>query len=159
MAGPRTIAGVAGRGETLDVVPRLLITGRRIAGSSFGGVAADGSRSSSIATWRRDRRWFSSSLLVSRARRGQPRLRAERQARTAFERDRVRVSAFRLLGSRFATYGHKTRPQRSGGTDLLPRKHAVSPTSRGLLDPAAAEPKEGCPGVLDASAARRGPSG
>jgi S-(hydroxymethyl)glutathione dehydrogenase / alcohol dehydrogenase len=33
-----TIAGVAGKGETLDVVPRLLITGRRIAGSSFGGV-------------------------------------------------------------------------------------------------------------------------
>jgi S-(hydroxymethyl)glutathione dehydrogenase/alcohol dehydrogenase len=32
-----TIAGVAGRGETLDVVPRYLITGRRIAGSSFGG--------------------------------------------------------------------------------------------------------------------------
>ena len=33
-----TIAGVAGRGETLDVVPRYLITGRRICGSSFGGV-------------------------------------------------------------------------------------------------------------------------
>ncbi|MDP9134171.1 MAG: zinc-binding dehydrogenase, partial [Actinomycetota bacterium] len=33
-----TIAGVAGRGETLDIVPRLLITGRRVAGSSFGGV-------------------------------------------------------------------------------------------------------------------------
>jgi S-(hydroxymethyl)glutathione dehydrogenase/alcohol dehydrogenase len=33
-----TIAGVAGKGETLDVVPRLLITGRRIVGSSFGGV-------------------------------------------------------------------------------------------------------------------------
>jgi S-(hydroxymethyl)glutathione dehydrogenase/alcohol dehydrogenase len=33
-----TVAGVAGRGETLDVVPRLLITGRRVAGSSFGGV-------------------------------------------------------------------------------------------------------------------------
>jgi S-(hydroxymethyl)glutathione dehydrogenase/alcohol dehydrogenase len=32
------VAGVAGKGETLDVVPRLLITGRRIAGSSFGGV-------------------------------------------------------------------------------------------------------------------------
>ena len=29
-----TVAGVAGKGETLDVVPRLLITGRRIAGSS-----------------------------------------------------------------------------------------------------------------------------
>ncbi len=33
-----TIAGVAGKGETLDIVPRLLITGRRVAGSSFGGV-------------------------------------------------------------------------------------------------------------------------
>jgi S-(hydroxymethyl)glutathione dehydrogenase/alcohol dehydrogenase len=33
-----TIAGVAGKGETLEVVPRLLITGRRIAGSSFGGL-------------------------------------------------------------------------------------------------------------------------
>jgi S-(hydroxymethyl)glutathione dehydrogenase/alcohol dehydrogenase len=33
-----TIAGVAGKGETLDVIPRFLITGRRIAGSSFGGV-------------------------------------------------------------------------------------------------------------------------
>jgi S-(hydroxymethyl)glutathione dehydrogenase/alcohol dehydrogenase len=33
-----TVTGVAGKGETLDVVPRLLITGRRIAGSSFGGV-------------------------------------------------------------------------------------------------------------------------
>jgi S-(hydroxymethyl)glutathione dehydrogenase / alcohol dehydrogenase len=33
-----TVAGVAGKGETLEVVPRLLITGRRICGSSFGGV-------------------------------------------------------------------------------------------------------------------------
>jgi S-(hydroxymethyl)glutathione dehydrogenase/alcohol dehydrogenase len=33
-----TIAGVAGKGETLEVVPRLLITGRRVCGSSFGGV-------------------------------------------------------------------------------------------------------------------------
>jgi S-(hydroxymethyl)glutathione dehydrogenase/alcohol dehydrogenase len=36
--GLATVAGVAGRGETLDVVPRYLITGRRVAGSSFGGV-------------------------------------------------------------------------------------------------------------------------
>jgi S-(hydroxymethyl)glutathione dehydrogenase/alcohol dehydrogenase len=36
--GLATVAGVAGKGETLDVVPRLLITGRRVAGSSFGGV-------------------------------------------------------------------------------------------------------------------------
>jgi len=33
-----TVAGVAGRGETLDVIPRYLITGRRICGSSFGGL-------------------------------------------------------------------------------------------------------------------------
>jgi S-(hydroxymethyl)glutathione dehydrogenase / alcohol dehydrogenase len=36
--GLATMMGVAGKGETLDVVPRLLITGRRIAGSSFGGL-------------------------------------------------------------------------------------------------------------------------
>jgi S-(hydroxymethyl)glutathione dehydrogenase/alcohol dehydrogenase len=29
---------VAGKGETLDVIPRYLITGRRVAGSSFGGL-------------------------------------------------------------------------------------------------------------------------
>jgi S-(hydroxymethyl)glutathione dehydrogenase/alcohol dehydrogenase len=33
-----TIAGVAGKGELLEVVPRYLIQGRRIAGSSFGGL-------------------------------------------------------------------------------------------------------------------------
>jgi S-(hydroxymethyl)glutathione dehydrogenase/alcohol dehydrogenase len=33
-----TICGVAGRGEVLEVVPRLLITGRRVCGSSFGGL-------------------------------------------------------------------------------------------------------------------------
>ncbi len=33
-----TVCGVAGRGETLEVVPRLLITGRRVCGSSFGGL-------------------------------------------------------------------------------------------------------------------------
>jgi S-(hydroxymethyl)glutathione dehydrogenase/alcohol dehydrogenase len=36
--GLATVCGVAGRGETLEVVPRFLITGRRVAGSSFGGV-------------------------------------------------------------------------------------------------------------------------
>ena len=33
-----TVAGVAGKGETLDIIPRWLITGRRVCGSSFGGV-------------------------------------------------------------------------------------------------------------------------
>jgi S-(hydroxymethyl)glutathione dehydrogenase/alcohol dehydrogenase len=36
--GLATVAGVAGKGEALEVIPRLLITGRRVAGSSFGGV-------------------------------------------------------------------------------------------------------------------------
>jgi S-(hydroxymethyl)glutathione dehydrogenase/alcohol dehydrogenase len=35
--GLATMCGVAGKGETLEVVPRFLITGRRVAGSSFGG--------------------------------------------------------------------------------------------------------------------------
>jgi S-(hydroxymethyl)glutathione dehydrogenase/alcohol dehydrogenase len=35
--GLATICGVAGKGETVDIVPRFLITGRRVAGSSFGG--------------------------------------------------------------------------------------------------------------------------
>ena len=33
-----TVLGVAGKGETLNVVPRLLITGRTIQGGSFGGA-------------------------------------------------------------------------------------------------------------------------
>jgi S-(hydroxymethyl)glutathione dehydrogenase/alcohol dehydrogenase len=33
-----TVAGVAGKGEMLEIIPRYLITGRRVCGSSFGGV-------------------------------------------------------------------------------------------------------------------------
>jgi S-(hydroxymethyl)glutathione dehydrogenase/alcohol dehydrogenase len=33
-----TIAGVAGKGETVEVIPRWLIQGRRVQGASFGGV-------------------------------------------------------------------------------------------------------------------------
>ncbi len=36
--GLATVCGVAGKGEVLEIVPRFLITGRRVAGSSFGGV-------------------------------------------------------------------------------------------------------------------------
>jgi len=36
--GLATMCGVAGKGETLDVIPRWLIQGRRVAGSSFGGL-------------------------------------------------------------------------------------------------------------------------
>ncbi len=33
-----TILGVAGKGETLQIIPRFLITGRRVQGGSFGGA-------------------------------------------------------------------------------------------------------------------------
>jgi S-(hydroxymethyl)glutathione dehydrogenase/alcohol dehydrogenase len=36
--GLATMCGVAGKGETLDIVPRYLIQGRRVTGSSFGGI-------------------------------------------------------------------------------------------------------------------------
>jgi S-(hydroxymethyl)glutathione dehydrogenase/alcohol dehydrogenase len=36
--GLATMCGVAGKGEVLEIVPRFLITGRRVTGSSFGGV-------------------------------------------------------------------------------------------------------------------------
>ena len=36
--GRACMIGVAGKGETLDVVPRYLITGRQVLGASFGGV-------------------------------------------------------------------------------------------------------------------------
>ena len=36
--GLATMIGVAGKGEVLEIVPRFLITGRRVTGSSFGGV-------------------------------------------------------------------------------------------------------------------------
>ncbi len=36
--GLATMCGVAGKGEQLEIVPRFLITGRRVTGSSFGGV-------------------------------------------------------------------------------------------------------------------------
>lgn len=32
------MCGVAGKGEVLEIIPRFLITGRRVTGSSFGGV-------------------------------------------------------------------------------------------------------------------------
>lgn len=36
--GKACMIGVAGKGETLDIVPRYLITGRQVLGASFGGV-------------------------------------------------------------------------------------------------------------------------
>src|ERR1051325_9405825 len=49
--GLATMCGVAGRGETLEVVPRYLITGRRVAGSSFGGVKGRDGVPQLVARW------------------------------------------------------------------------------------------------------------
>ena len=86
-----TVAGVAGKGETLDVVPRLLITGRRVAGSSFGGVKGRDQVPVLIDALpgRRDRR-RALHLPPHRPRRGQPRLRADGGPGRHPQRDRVR---------------------------------------------------------------------
>src|SRR5437763_417117 len=49
--GLATMAGVAGKGETLDIVPRYLITGRRVCGSSFGGVKGRGQVPVLVERW------------------------------------------------------------------------------------------------------------
>jgi S-(hydroxymethyl)glutathione dehydrogenase/alcohol dehydrogenase len=49
--GLATMIGVAGKGETLDVVPRLLITGRRVTGSSFGGVKGRSQVPELVSRW------------------------------------------------------------------------------------------------------------
>ena len=46
-----TVAGVAGKGETLHIVPRFLITGRRVAGSSFGGIKGRDEEPQLIERW------------------------------------------------------------------------------------------------------------
>ena len=91
--GLATVAGVAGKGETLDVVPRFLITGRRVAGSSFGGVKGrDGVPAARRPLpGRRDRR-RPVHLTPDHARRGQPRLRADGGPGRDPQRDRVQLT-------------------------------------------------------------------
>ena len=89
-----TVAGVAGKGETLDVVPRLLITGRR--------VAAPRSAASRAATRcpQLVDRYLAGEIDVDPfishridARRGQPRLRADGGPGRHPQRDRALSSA------------------------------------------------------------------
>ena len=91
-----TVAGVAGKGETLDIVPRFLITGRRVAGSSFGGVKGRDQVPDLIAALDggRDRR-RALHLPPHRPRRGQPGLRADGGPGRDPQRDRVRLAGQR----------------------------------------------------------------
>ena len=89
-----TVAGVAGRGETLDVIPRYLITGRRICGSSFGGVKGrDQVPRARAALPRRPDRRRPVHLPHHHARRRQPRLRADGAPGRDPERHHVQLSA------------------------------------------------------------------
>ena len=75
--GLATMIGVAGKGETADVVPRFLITGRRVTGSSFGGVKGRNQvppRRPLARRRDRRRRLVSHRITLDR---GQPRLRAD----------------------------------------------------------------------------------
>ena len=73
-----TVAGVAGKGETLDVIPRLLITGRRVAGSSFGGLKSRDQVPPLIDRWLAGEIDVAAvALAPAHARRGQQGLRAD----------------------------------------------------------------------------------
>ena len=90
--GLATMCGVAGKGEVLEVVPRFLITGRRVTGSSFGGVKGRTQVPQLVD------RWLAGEIDVEslhlpphHARRGQPRLRADGGPGRHPQRDRVHV--------------------------------------------------------------------
>ena len=80
----RRCAASPARARLLEIVPRLLITGRRVTGSSFGGVKGRTQVPLLVD------RWLAGEIDVEalavappHARRGQPRLRADGSARTA----------------------------------------------------------------------------
>ena len=92
--GLATMIGVAGKGETLDIVPRLLITGRRVTGSSFGGVKGRTQVPQLVDRWLAGE--IDADALVTapdRARRGERRLRRDGAPGGHPHRDHVRLSA------------------------------------------------------------------
>ena len=123
-----TVAGVAGKGETLDIVPRFLITGRRVSGSSFGGVKGREQVPQLVE------RYLAGEIDVEpvhlaphRARRGQPRLRADGGPGRHPQRHRPRSGiGFRCEG------GGDLRERRAGRAALRGRPRSGLP--RGLRD-------------------------
>ena len=96
--GLATMCGVAGKGEVLEVVPRLLITGRRVAGSSFGGVKGRTQVPQFVERWLAGEIDVDvADLAQDPARRGQPRLRADGGPGRHPQRDHVRVERKRPL--------------------------------------------------------------
>ncbi len=96
--GLATMCGVAGKGEVLEVVPRFLITGRRVTGSSFGGVKGRTQVPLLVDRWLAGEIDVE-SLLSHRldSGRGQPRLRADARPGRDPQRDHVRLDIRRDL--------------------------------------------------------------
>ena len=91
--GLATMCGVAGKGEVLEVVPRFLITGRRVTGSSFGGVKGRTQVPLLVDRWLAGEIDVESlALAPAHARRGEPRLRADGGPGRHPQRDHVRLS-------------------------------------------------------------------
>ena len=122
-----TVAGVAGKGETLDVVPRLLITGRRIAGSSFGGVKGRDQVPQLVDRYLAgeiDVEPFISHRISPR--RSQPRLRADGGPGRDPQRHRVRL---RPGARRAGRAPQVTHPQRDWGIPQTPETVPAPPSA------------------------------
>ena len=98
--GLATMIGVAGKGETLDIVPRLLITGRRVAGSSFGGVKGRTQVPQLVDRWLAGE-IDADALVTARitARRGERGLRRDGASGRHPHRDHLRLSASCLIAA------------------------------------------------------------
>ena len=91
--GLATMCGVAGKGEVLEVVPRFLITGRRVTGSSFGGVKGRTQVPLLVDRWLAGEIDVEASPLApAHAGRGQPRLRPDARAGRHPQRDQLRLN-------------------------------------------------------------------
>ena len=124
--GLATMCGVAGKGEVLEVVPRFLITGRRVTGSSFGGVKGRTQVPLLVDRWLAGE--IDVEALLSHrlsAGRGESRLRADGRAGRHPQRDRLRLT------------GPPGRARRSGSSPAARRLpgHGPAETFRRTLWP------------------------
>jgi glyoxylase-like metal-dependent hydrolase (beta-lactamase superfamily II) len=127
--GVACMTGVAGKGETLDVVPRLLITGRKVMGASFGG--REGARAGPPARrplprGRHRRRLV--RVTPADARRRQPGLRPHAPPGRNPQCDRVRGMILERTEAPGWTSNAYLLADREGG-------HAVLVDANGVLEP------------------------
>ena len=129
-----TVAGVAGKGETLEVVPRYLITGRRVAGSSFGGIKGRDEVPQLVDLWldgRAGRRPV--PLAHAHARRREPRLRADACSGWDPQRDLLQLVADSIRSRTAGTSSSRSttsgwRPPRTNSPACWLAATAASPS-------------------------------